>query len=182
MASVAWFSSRLLQVKRLDDKLLLVDVHLLETRAHHALRNLPKAKAALTAARTAANAIYIPPGVQVCHHRPSKHQMLPSCTQMKVTAPPGNLGGQCSMRLPAVHSRCVPAVTWMRCAEQHCGLQADVDMQSGVLHAEEKDYRTAYSYFYEAFEALSALDDPRAVQVVPNPERIVVSSCARSCR
>lgn len=36
-------------------------------------------------------------------------------------------------------------------------------MQSGTLHAEEKDYKTGYSYFYEAFEAFSALDDPKAV-------------------
>jgi 26S proteasome regulatory subunit N6 len=95
------------ELKRLDDKMILTEVHLLESRVNHATVNYPKAKAALTSARTAANSIYCPPL-----------------------------------------------------------LQAALDLQSGVLHAEDKDYKTGHSYFFEALEGLSSQDDPRATSAL----------------
>eukprot|EP00906_Rhabdomonas_costata_P029888 RCo042223 len=97
--ALSTLTALLREVRRLDDKQLLVEVQLLESRVYHALKNLSKAKAALVASRTAANAIYCPP-LQ----------------------------------------------------------QAHLDSMSGVLHAQEKDFKTAFSYFYEAFETHHSLE------------------------
>ncbi|KAJ2158632.1 26S proteasome regulatory subunit rpn6 [Coemansia sp. RSA 552] len=94
--ALALISKLLSELKKLDDKMQLVEVHLLESRVYMALKNLPKSRAALTSARTAANSIYTPPP-----------------------------------------------------------LQAQLDLQSGTLHSDEGDFKTAYSYFFETMEGLN---------------------------
>lgn len=81
------------EFRKLDDKSSLVEVQLLECETYFQLKNFAKSRAALTTARTSANAIYCPSNIQ-----------------------------------------------------------AELDLMSGVLHAEEKDFKTAYSYFYESYE------------------------------
>lgn len=93
------------EMKKVGDKSSLVEIQLLESKTYYALSNLQKARAALTSARTTANAIYCPPK-----------------------------------------------------------MQAELDLQSGILHAaDEKDFKTAFSYYYEAFEGYSSIDHSKAV-------------------
>jgi 26S proteasome regulatory subunit N6 len=51
----------LYELKKKDDKQLIVESQLIESKVYHALENLPKAKAALTAVKTTANSIYVVP-------------------------------------------------------------------------------------------------------------------------
>jgi 26S proteasome regulatory subunit N6 len=90
MRAMTIIDDLLTELRRLDDKQMLTEVHLIESRVYHALQNIPKSKASLTACRTAANAIYVAPL-----------------------------------------------------------LQAEIDEMSGILHCEETDYTTSYSYFLE---------------------------------
>ncbi|SCU82032.1 LADA_0C02586g1_1 [Lachancea dasiensis] len=108
--SLQLITDLLREFKKLDDKSSLVDVHLLEAKVYHKLRNLAKSRAALTSARTAANSIY--------------------CPTLTV---------------------------------------AELDLMSGILHCEDKDYKTAFSYFYEAFEGFhnqSSNPQEKAAQVL----------------
>ncbi|XP_022159089.1 26S proteasome non-ATPase regulatory subunit 11 homolog [Momordica charantia] len=92
------------EVGRMEDKLLLIEINLLESKIYFCLRNLPMANVALYAARITAQSIYVP-----------------------------------------IHQ------------------QGAIDLQSGILHAEEKDYCAAFHSFAVALTAFDLFEDPRAV-------------------
>ena len=54
-AALQLISKLLTEVKQLDDKLLLTEIHMLESKVHSAVRNISKARAALTVSRISAH-------------------------------------------------------------------------------------------------------------------------------
>lgn len=79
--------------KDIDDKRLLVECFLLESKLIYESYNLTRAKASLSACRASANMVHIP-----------------------------------------------------------TMLQADIELTAGKIHLAEKDFKIAYSYFFESFE------------------------------
>lgn len=79
----------LIEVRKADDKLLLVELYLLESKINYHIKNYAKSKASLTASRANANNVYCQPSIM-----------------------------------------------------------AEIDLISGILYAQDQDYKTAYSYFY----------------------------------
>ena len=59
--SLTLLNKLLYELKKKEDKSLLVEAQLVESKVYHALENLPKSKAALTSVKTTANSIYVVP-------------------------------------------------------------------------------------------------------------------------
>ncbi|XP_043956188.1 26S proteasome non-ATPase regulatory subunit 11A-like [Gambusia affinis] len=56
---------------------------------------------------------------------------------------------------------CLECIEWAKAEKRTFLRQA---LEPGIIHAaEEKDWKTAYSYFYEAFEGYDSIDSPRAI-------------------
>jgi 26S proteasome regulatory subunit N6 len=53
--SLTILNKLLYELKKKDDKQLILESQLVESKVYHSLENLPKAKAALTAVKTVAN-------------------------------------------------------------------------------------------------------------------------------
>ncbi|KAJ3550140.1 hypothetical protein NMY22_g617 [Coprinellus aureogranulatus] len=197
--ALALIDTLLTELKRLDDKMILTEVHLLESRVYRGVGNYAKAKAALTSSRTAANSIYCPPILQAqldlqyvfsVLSRSLPTALVPlfffaSIPRRKVYAALRMASILISLHLfHALRSQCLvvrsgfgprprlrtfPLCSPLRSLSTVCSsipclrvLTPSLPHRSGVLHAEDKDYTTAYSYFFEAFENFSAQGDDTA--------------------
>ncbi|VDM70030.1 unnamed protein product, partial [Strongylus vulgaris] len=79
------------ELKKLDDKDVLVEVELEESKAFYHLGNIGRARAALTGARTTANAIYVQPRMQALQSLQSKLVQSQSARVLLLLVVPGHI-------------------------------------------------------------------------------------------
>ncbi|VDO28354.1 unnamed protein product [Haemonchus placei] len=135
------------ELKKIEDRELIMEVTLEESKSAFALKNFGKAKTSLVLARSNANGAYVSTQMQDDHQK--SHNSLTAYRQLLTMGlgPRKTFGGK--GRGSALH------------------FQAALDLQSGILYsADEKDFKTAYSYCYEALEGYLIADPPKAVRAL----------------
>lgn len=140
--ALALGSQLLRELKKLDDKNLLVEVQLLESKTYHALSNLSKV---------------------------SNNSLMILCEKIFALFSE-EIQWFIIQTLPCAlsHFQARAALTSARTTANsiYCppNVQAALDLQSGILHAaDERDFKTAFSYFYEAFEGYDSVLNVKAL-------------------
>lgn len=148
--ALALIDTLLKELKRLDDKMILTEVHLLESRVNHATKNYAKAKVRVLLAFSL-----------VCASADSPHHLVGRSYIRK--------NRSCSHLLPSLVASSAGYAVWYL-AHGRQGLQDRVSLQVLFACSEyELNYSAnRYSYFFETFEGFSGQDDDRALPALKN--------------
>jgi 26S proteasome regulatory subunit N6 len=153
--------SLLKELRKLDDKMILTEVHLLESRVNHATKNMPKAKVRclflrtnVSSTRTIAD-VPLVLGVFVVGFDLGKNgggfDLLPTALTSSVGFPVWNA----PHRGPGLQD-------WVSSTSQHATISSvtsrDTHCACGIFMILGR-----YSYFFETFEGFAGQDDDRAL-------------------
>lgn len=127
-AALELIDALLKELKKLDDKQMLTEAHLTESRIYHSLQNIPKCEFICL---SLSFSLLIASDVFHLLTFVFMFAFFRDLAKASLTA----------SRTAANSIYVVPL------------LQAELDEMSGILHCEESDYTTAYSYFLEAYDA-----------------------------
>ncbi|VDM55574.1 unnamed protein product [Angiostrongylus costaricensis] len=185
---IQFFSADLIrELKKLDDKDVLMQVELEESKAFYHLRSIEKARTSLTAARSIANSMYVPPKMQASVFF-SYTISDESCFQLKLDTGLKRPTDVNYYKYDYLYTHLYYILIYCRKKQKFkfcfvassllslCSslnletslslyiffVQAALDLQSGILSAaDETDFLAAFSYFYEAFKGYDFAEEEK---------------------